>query len=96
MMSNVVKLFQYDKVDDNRFPLRAAGVMVEGLLVASGQLSSAVEELSRCLDAIDNVIDGLGDKQTRDRQKLSMKLHREALIDATLELSKELKTLSVF
>lgn len=93
-MSNVINLFQYDKIEDNiSAPQTAITVAVEGILAKSGQLSAEVTRLSGCFDAIDRIIDELQDEQLRDRQKLLMELHRQALIGATLELSREVRRL---
>jgi hypothetical protein len=92
-MSNVIKLFQYGAIDDDRLAFTASVTVKGDILAMCGQMAGAVKKLSECLDAIDDVIDGFGDEQARNRQELLMKMHRKSLIDAMLELSREVRRL---
>jgi hypothetical protein len=93
-MSNVLQLFKQDKIKDDPSDYNAdVAIAASGVLALSAQLGRAVKELSKQFDAVDRVIDALGDTETRTRHKRSMKLTRKALTSATLGLSQQIRTL---
>ena len=90
-MSNVFQLSNLKKKEDRSSdsPNANATISSANILALCAQLSCAVEELSKYFGAVDRVIDGVDDAQTRQL----MKFNRRALTTATLELSRAIRKL---
>src|SRR6266850_6710453 len=90
-MSNVVPLFKQEAIDNhptddsnNSLPIAIADILASCM-----QLSHAVRGLSKCFGAVDHVIDGLGEAESKNRLDQSSK----ALAAAMHELSQAIKQL---
>jgi hypothetical protein len=93
-MSNVFQLFEQQKnEDDPSNPDAGVTIAIAAILASSAHLGRRIKELSRHFDALDRIIDAIGDTETRNMQKQSMKLNRETLANATLELSRQIRKL---
>ena len=95
-MSNVPQLF-WKKKNENPSNLDiGAGIAVADFLASSAHLGCTLKELSIHLDAMDHMIDTIGDTETRNLHRQSMTISREKLTSATLELSRMITMLANF
>jgi len=92
-MSNVVRLVRQQKKEKPLNPNANLTIAVADILTSSADLGRALKEFSTHFDAMDRVVDALGDKETRDTCKQAMELNREALAKAIFELSREIRKL---
>jgi hypothetical protein len=92
-MSNVFQLFRQKKNENPSDPSTGVTIAVADILASSVQVGRTIKELSRHFDAVDRIIDAIGDTETRNRHEQSMKLSRETLTNATLELSRQIRKL---
>jgi len=93
MMSNVVLLFaneSHDRVLDPDQPLDDAVIQA---MSCSARLESRLQDLCRHLDAVDRVIDRLGDVSLQRSLRGQAMAGRQALVQAKLELWHELRNL---
>jgi hypothetical protein len=95
-MNNVIRLFARKNleivVSD---PEPQIATAVTNLLAAGAILEHEFSGLSKHFDATDDAIDRTDDTETRSRLKQSTKLLRDALSKAMLELSQEIREVSV-
>jgi hypothetical protein len=87
-MSNVFQLFGKEKSENQSNPITGATIAVASVMAMNAELERAIKELSKYFDAIDHLIDSLGDTEARKLGQL-----REALTIATLKLSQAIGTL---
>jgi hypothetical protein len=90
-MSNVVPLFRQETVDNHPSDdsSNSATIAIADILASCIQLGHAVKDLSKHFGAVDHVIDGLGDVESKNRlDQLS-----NALAAAMDELSQAIEQL---
>jgi hypothetical protein len=91
-MNNVVPLFKQETIDnhptDNSLPIAIADILASCM-----QLSHAVRGLSKGFDAVDHVIDGLGEAEAKNQLDQLTNLTSKALAAAMHELSQAIKQL---
>jgi hypothetical protein len=93
-MNNVIRLVARKGADavpsapDNRIAAALTSV-----LATREQLSQKVQEFSKEFDAIENAIDTIEDLETRTRLRQTIKLCREAMSKAVLELTQRIGAL---
>jgi len=94
-MSNVVLLFKQETIQNNVSddPRNSVTIAISEILAASDQLRHTVNELLKHFDAVDQIIDALGDAGIRNQHKLLVKLGRTTLMNAMGELSQTTKRL---
>ncbi len=92
-MSNVFQLFRKEKSENTSNPDDREKISVVESLASSADLARAINKLSTYFDAVDRIIDAIGDTEARNRHKQSMQLSRETLTNATLELSRQIRKL---
>jgi exonuclease VII small subunit len=88
-MSNVFQLFGKEETENPSPPITGATIAFAIVTAMNAQLERAIQELSNHFDAIDQVIDSLGDPEARKLQGQC----REALTIAALKLSQAIRTL---
>jgi hypothetical protein len=93
MMSNVFQLFRQEKIENPCDPKTVVTNAVANILSSSAQLSRAVEELSKRLDAVDHTIDALGEADSRTRFRQATKMSRKILTKVILEFSQQVRKL---
>ncbi|SRR5216683_407884 len=89
-MSNVVPLFKQETIDNHPSDETIA---VADILASCIQLSHTLKDLSKHLGAVDHVIDGLGDAESKNRLDQLMELRGKALVAAMHELSQAIRKL---
>jgi hypothetical protein len=89
-MSNIFQLFGQKKHENPSNPNIGMTIAVADTLASSVHLGHAIKELSAHFDAVDRIIDAIGDTETRNRHKQSMKVSRKTLTHATNELSRQI------
>jgi hypothetical protein len=94
-MSNVVPLFKQETLDNHPpdDPSNSVTIAIAGILASCSQLGHTVKNLSKHFGAVDHVIDGLDDAETRNRLDQVMKLRSKALAAAMRELSQAIRKL---
>jgi hypothetical protein len=94
-MSNVVPLFKQETIDDHPSddPRNNVTIAIADILASCIQLSHTVKDLSKHFGAVDDVIDGLGDAESKNRLDQLMKQTSKALAAATHELSHAIRKL---
>jgi Zn-dependent M32 family carboxypeptidase len=88
-MNNIFRLFEQQR---NESPSNDATVVknvVTNILGLSARLVHTLNELSRHLDAFDEIIDALDDSDTRNRLKQILKRSREKLTNDVSDLSQK-------
>jgi len=88
-MSNVVPLFKQETIDNHPSddPSNSVTIAIANILASCIQLGHAVKDLSKHFGAVDHVIDGLGDAESKNRLDQLMELRSKALAAAMHELS---------
>ena len=89
-MSNVVRLFAHEKIENSANPTNAKVAVVD-LLAVFCELERAIKDLSKQVDLIDQFIDPIRDPEARKRQDLL----REASTIALRNLSQAIRTLPI-
>jgi hypothetical protein len=89
-MSNVFQLFGKKKNWNPSNPDPGVTIAIADILASSAHLGRTIKELSTHFDAVDRIIDAIGDPKTRNSYKQSMKLSRETLTHAANELSQQI------
>jgi hypothetical protein len=74
-------------------PSNSVTIAVAEILASCIQLSHTVKDLSKHFGAVDHVIDGLGDAESKNRLDQLMKQTSKALAAAMHELSQAIKQL---
>jgi hypothetical protein len=92
-MSNVFQLVRQQKQDSGLNPNANLTIAVAEIVTSSAELGRSIEELLKHFDAVERIIEGLRDKELRNRHKQSIKLSREALTRAADELSLQIRKL---
>jgi hypothetical protein len=94
-MSNIVPLFKHETIDNHPSDDASNGVTIAiaDILTSCIQLSHTVKDLSKHFGAVDHVIDGLGDAESKNRLDQLMKQTSKALAAAMHELSQAIKHL---
>ena len=94
-MSNVVPLFRQGTIDNHRSddPGNSVTTAIVDILASCIQLGHAVKDLSKHFGAVDHVIDGLGDVESKNRLDQLMELRSKALAAAMHELSQAIRKL---
>jgi hypothetical protein len=88
-MSNVFSLFQEKKIEGPMDPARRVTIAVGEIMASNAQLVRAVKELSKHLDAVDHVIEALGETDAKESLMHLSKINRESLVQAVRELSQQ-------
>lgn len=91
-MSNVVQLFRHEKIEGPPDPDSIVTFAVNDILVSHAQLDRTIKELSKHLDALDQITDALSDSDTRAQFQDEARRSRESLTNAMLNLSHEGRT----
>ena len=91
-MSNVVPLFK-QTIDNHPSddPSNSVTIAIANILASCIQLGHAVKDLSKHFGAVDHVIDGLGDAESKNRLDQLMELRSKALAAAMHELSQAIR-----
>jgi hypothetical protein len=94
-MSNVVPLFKQETIDNHPSddPSNSVTIAIADILASCIQLGHAVKDLSKHFGAVDHVIDGLGDVESKNRLDQLMELRSKALAGAMHELSQAIRKL---
>ena len=92
-MSNVFPLFEQVTVEGPDDPRTRVTIAVTEIMASNAQLERRIKELSMHLDAIDIVIDALGEAGSQERLLQLTKNNREALMHASRELSENVRML---
>jgi hypothetical protein len=93
-MSNVVPLFKQETIDNlSDDPNNSVTIAIADILASCIQLGHTVKDLSKYFGAVDHVIDGLDDAESKNRLDQSMRLTSKALAAAMHELSQAIKKL---
>jgi hypothetical protein len=94
-MSNVVPLFKHETIDNypSDDPNNSVTIAIADILASCIQLGHTVKDLSKYFGAVDHVIDGLDDAESKNRLEQSMRLTSKALAAAMHELSQAIKKL---
>jgi hypothetical protein len=93
-MSNVVPLFKQETIDNpSDDPNKSVKIAIADILASCIRLSHTVKDLSKHFGAVDHVIDGLGDAESKSRLDQLMKQTSKALAAAMHELSQAIRKL---
>jgi hypothetical protein len=92
-MNNVVRLFGKLPVENPAAAKANVTTPVAEMLRMSDQLGCTVAEISKQLDAVGDLMCEVGDLETRSRHRRLIRLHQEALVAATLQLSSAIRNL---
>ena len=94
-MSNVVPLFKHETIDNypSDDPNNSVTIAIADILASCIQLGHTVKDLSKYFGAVDHVIDGLDDAESKNRLDPLINVTGEALAAAMHELSQAIKQL---
>jgi hypothetical protein len=89
-------LFKQETIDNHPSDDRSNSVTIAigGILASCIQLSHTVKDLSKHFGAVDHVIDGLGDAESKNRLDQLMELRSKALAAAMHELSQAIRKIA--
>jgi hypothetical protein len=92
-VNNVIKLFARKNAEIVLAePETLVAAAVTKFLAMNEQLNRKVKELSKHFDSIENAIETIEDTETRTRLRESIKRSRESFLEATLKLSRQIRT----
>jgi hypothetical protein len=86
-MSNITQLFGQEKIESPAGPDRIVAIAVTDISASHAQLARTIKALSEHLDALDHITGGLSDSDTRARYQQVVRMSREGLTNAMLDLS---------
>jgi hypothetical protein len=90
-MNNVVQLFRQEKIAGPSDPDTIVIFAVTDILASRADLTLTIKALSKHLDALDHIICGLSDSDTRAKCEQEARRSRESLTNAMIDLSTNLR-----
>ena len=90
-MNIVVQLFRQKKIAGPSDPDTSVIFAVTDILASHADLTLTIKALSKHLDALDHIVCGLSDSDTRARCEQEAGRSRESLTNAMLDLSTNLR-----